>query len=106
MGGIERGISGLSAFGGAVALVGGAALVVWLIGLLIVLRGSEPAQRSEIIRAYALCHPLVYLRRSASPGGQCQATGAANAGAADGAPDADVGVARSYDLEGGNEELA
>jgi hypothetical protein len=58
VGAIEYGISHLSTFGSVVALVATAALVTWVIGLLIVLRGSRPDQRSEIIYAYAHCNPL------------------------------------------------
>jgi hypothetical protein len=64
---IDDGISRLSTFGGVTALVATAALVAWIIGLLIVLRGSKPDQRSEIIHAYAHCHPLGYLRRHTAP---------------------------------------
>lgn len=69
VGAIEYGISHLSTFGSVVALVAGGALVAWVIGLLIVLRGSEPDERSEIIHAYAHCNPLVYLRRNTAPRG-------------------------------------
>jgi hypothetical protein len=64
---IDDGISRLSTFGSVAALVAAAALVAWIIGLLIVLRGSKPDQRSEIIHAYAHCHPLGYLRRNTAP---------------------------------------
>jgi hypothetical protein len=64
---IEYVISHLSTFGSLVALVAAGALVAWIIGLLIVLRGSEPDERSEIIHAYAHCNPLVYLRRNTAP---------------------------------------
>jgi len=60
---IDDGISRLSTFGGVAALVATAALVAWTIGLLIVLRGSKPNERSEIIHAYAHCNPLGHLRR-------------------------------------------
>jgi hypothetical protein len=70
VGAIEYGISRLSTFGSVVALVAGAALVAWVIGLLIVLRGSEPNERSEIIHAYAHCNPLVYLQRNTAPRGE------------------------------------
>src|ERR687893_429589 len=70
VGTIEYGISHLSTFGSIVALVAGAALIAWIIGLLIVLRGSEPDERSEIIHAYAHCNPLVYLRRNTTPSGE------------------------------------
>lgn len=69
MGAIEYGFSRLSTFGGLAALVVAGALITWLVGLLIILKGSKPEERSEIIRAYALCNPLVYLRRSGSGGG-------------------------------------
>jgi hypothetical protein len=65
------------------ALVAGGALVAWVIGLLIVLRGSEPDERSEIIQAYAHCNPLVYLRRNTVPGGEGSALARANGGTAD-----------------------
>jgi hypothetical protein len=39
-----------------------AGLLVWLIGLLVVLRGSKPGERPAIILAYAVCRPFV-LRR-------------------------------------------
>jgi hypothetical protein len=64
VGAIEDGISRFSTFGSVVALVAGGALLAWVIGLLIVLRGTEPDERSEIIHAYANCNPLVYLRRN------------------------------------------
>jgi hypothetical protein len=67
---IEYGISRLSTFGSVVALVAGAALLAWVIGLLIVLRGSEPDERSKIIHAYAHCNPLMYLRRNTAPRGE------------------------------------
>jgi len=76
---IEHGISHLSTFGSVVALVAAGALVAWVIGLLIVLRGSEPDERSEIIHAYAHCNPLVYLRRNTAPQGE----GSARAGTKD-----------------------
>jgi hypothetical protein len=69
---IDDGISRLSTFGGVAALVAAAALVAWIIGLLIVLRGSKPDQRSEIIHAYAHCHPLGYLRRNTAPRSKTQ----------------------------------
>jgi hypothetical protein len=49
VGAIEDGISRLSTFGSVVALVAAGALLAWVIGLLIVLRGTEPDERSEII---------------------------------------------------------
>lgn len=64
---IDDGISHLSTFGSVAALVATATLVAWIIGLLIILRGSQPDQRSEIIHAYAHCHPLGYLRRNTAP---------------------------------------
>jgi len=67
VGAIEYVISRLSTFGSVAALVAGGTLVAWVIGLLIVLRGSEPDERSEIIHAYAHCNPLVYLRRNTAP---------------------------------------
>jgi hypothetical protein len=63
-------VSRLSTFGNVVALVAGGALVAWVIGLLIVLRESEPDKCSEIIHAYAHCNPLVYLRRNTAPRGE------------------------------------
>jgi hypothetical protein len=42
--------------GGVVALV---ALMVWLAGLALALRGSEPKDRPQILRAYASCRPPV-----------------------------------------------
>ena len=70
VGAIEYGISHLSTFGSVVALVAGAALVTWVIGLLIAVQGSEPDERSESIHAYAHCNPLVYLRRNTAPRGE------------------------------------
>lgn len=54
-------LSGFGVVGGGLVLVG---LFVWLSGLLIVLRGSKPAERPAILRAYAACRPfaLVQLR--------------------------------------------
>jgi hypothetical protein len=54
VGAIDYGISRLSTFTSVMALAAGGALVAWVIGLLIVLRGSEPDERSEIIQAQAL----------------------------------------------------
>lgn len=83
VGAIEYVISRLSTFGSVVALVAGGALVAWVIGLLIVLRGSEPNERSEIIHAYAHCNPLVYLRRNTTPRGEGSALARAKGGTAD-----------------------
>jgi hypothetical protein len=83
VGTIEHGISHLSTFGNVVALVAGGALAAWVIGLLIVLRGSEPDKRSEIIHAYAYCNPLVYLRRNTAPRGEVSALAHAKDGTAD-----------------------
>jgi hypothetical protein len=83
VGAIEYGISHLSAFGSVVALVAGAALATWVIGLLIVLRGSEPDERSEIIHAYAHCNTLVYLRRNTAPRSEFSALALTNNGTAD-----------------------
>lgn len=83
MGAIEYGISRLSTFGSVVALVAAGALVAWVIGLLIVLRGSEPDERSELIHAYAHCNPLVYLRRNPAPRGEGSALARARGGTAD-----------------------
>ncbi len=90
VGAIEYGISRLSTFISVMALVAGEALVAWVIGLLIVLRGSEPDERSEIIQAYAHCNPLVYLRnplvylrRNTVPGGEGWTLARANGGTAD-----------------------
>jgi hypothetical protein len=46
---------------GCLALAG---LLVWLAGLLVVLRGSKPAERPSIIRAYATCRPLAFRART------------------------------------------
>lgn len=58
----------VASFGAVAGLVLLVALLVWLIGLLIVLRGSTPGERAEIIRAYATCHPFASgeLRRARS----------------------------------------
>jgi hypothetical protein len=82
VGAIEYGISRLSTFGSVVVLVAGAALVAWVIGLLIVLRGSESDERSGIIHAYADCNPLMYLRRNTTPKGQGSALACAKDGTA------------------------
>jgi hypothetical protein len=50
-------LSGVGAVGGGLVLAG---LLVWLLGLLIVLRDSKPAERPAIIRAYATCRPLAF----------------------------------------------
>lgn len=89
MGTIEYGISHLSTFGSVAALVAGGALIAWVIGLLIVLRGSEPDERSEIIHAYAHCNPLVYLRRNTAPRGEGPAPARAKAGTADSGSETD-----------------
>ena len=83
MGAIDYGISRLTTFGSVVALVAAAALVAWVIGLLIVLRGSEPDERSEIIHAYAHCNPLGYLRRNTAPKDKGSAPAHAKDGTAD-----------------------
>ena len=83
VGAIEYAISRLSTFGSVVALVAGAALVAWVIGLLIVLRGSEPDERSEIIHAYAHCNPLMYLRRNTALRGESSASARAKGHTAD-----------------------
>jgi hypothetical protein len=83
VGAIEYGISHLSAFGSIVALVAGAALVAWVIGLLIVLRGSEPDKRSEITHAYARCNPLMYLQRNTALRSEGSALALTNNGTAD-----------------------
>ncbi len=80
---IEYVISRLSTFGSVVALVAGAALIAWVIGLLIILRGSEPDERSEIIHAYAHCNPLPYLRRHTAPEGESSAPAHAKGHTAD-----------------------
>lgn len=50
---------------GAVALV---ALLAWLTGLVLVLRGSAPVERPQILRAYAVCRPpIVRQRRADTP---------------------------------------
>jgi hypothetical protein len=83
VGAIEYGISHLSTFGSVIALVAAGALVAWVIGLLIVLWGSEPDERSEIIHAYAHCNPLVYLRRNTAPRGEGPARAHARGGTTD-----------------------
>jgi hypothetical protein len=40
--------------GGAAAFT---ALLVWLTGLVLVLRGTKPNERASILRAYAMCRP-------------------------------------------------
>ena len=89
VGAIEYGISRLSTFGSVVALIAAGALVAWVIGLLIVLQGSEPGERSEIIHAYAHCNPLVYLRRNTAPSGEGSALARAKGGTADGGDETD-----------------
>lgn len=89
MGAIEHGIFHLSTFGSVVALVAGAALVTWVIGLVIVLRGSEPDERSEIIHAYAHCNPLVYLRRHTTPRGESSTPARAKGHTADSGSETD-----------------
>jgi hypothetical protein len=83
VGALEDGISRLSTFGSTVALVAGGALLAWVIGLLIVLRGTEPDERSEIIHAYAHCNPLVYLRRNTALKGEDSALAHAKGHTAD-----------------------
>jgi hypothetical protein len=39
---------------GVVAII---ALLVWLVGLVLVLRGSTPAERASLLRAYGTCRP-------------------------------------------------
>jgi hypothetical protein len=89
VGAVEYGMSRLSAFGGVAALIAGGAMVAWLVGLVIVLHGSKPGERSEIIRAYALCNPLGYLRRSTVSGREGLApVDDADSGTADGGSEA------------------
>jgi hypothetical protein len=83
VGTIEYGISRLSTFSSVMALIAAGALAAWVIGLLIVLRGSEPDERSEIIHAYAHCNPLVYLRRNTTPKGESSTLARARGGTAD-----------------------
>lgn len=52
--------------GGVVAV---ASMLVWLAGLLIVLRGSRPEDRPRILRAYACCQPRS-VRQHRSAGGR------------------------------------
>jgi hypothetical protein len=89
VGAIEEGISRLSTFGSVVSLVAGGALLAWIIGLLIVLRGTEPDERSEIIYAYAHCNPLVYLRWNTAPQGEGSALAHAKGHTADSAGETD-----------------
>ena len=49
-----NGFTQVSVIAACVALVG---LVAWLIGLIIVIRGSTPKDRPDILRAYAVCRP-------------------------------------------------
>jgi hypothetical protein len=47
-------------------------LLVWLAGLLIILRGSKPTERPDILRTYALGNPLSQMtsRSKSSDAGQ------------------------------------
>jgi hypothetical protein len=65
----------LTQFGAiAVCCLAFAGLLVWLAGLLIILRGTKPRERPDIIRAYATCRPFMTMpprigsRSSRSPG--------------------------------------
>jgi hypothetical protein len=50
----------LTQFGAiAVCCLTFAGSLVWLAGLLIILRGSKPRERPDIIRAYATCRPFI-----------------------------------------------
>jgi hypothetical protein len=51
--------SGFTAVAGCIVFT---ALLVWLVGLMIVLRGSRPKERPDIIRAYAMCQPFTCVR--------------------------------------------
>jgi hypothetical protein len=52
-----------------------AGLLVWLVGLLVVLRDSKPGERPDIIRAYATCRPFTSdLHSSESRTGACKKT--------------------------------
>lgn len=52
--------------GVATAALGAVALLVWLAGLVIALRGTKPKER-EILRAYGECQPRLALRRRSKP---------------------------------------
>jgi hypothetical protein len=58
-----------------VALAAGAVLlallwITWLVGLAIVLRGSDPKDRVPLIREYAKCRPWTTLGRRPKPSGE------------------------------------
>jgi len=89
VGAIEDGISRLSTFGSVVALVAGTDLVAWVIGLMHVVRGSEPDERSEINHAYTRCNPLMYRRRNTGPRGGSSAPARAKGHTADSGSETD-----------------
>jgi hypothetical protein len=43
------------------------AMCLWLIGLMIVLRGTKPSERPPILRAFALCRPWGYAGLKRAP---------------------------------------
>jgi hypothetical protein len=51
----------------ATAALGAVALLVWLAGLVIALRGTKPSERGTILRAYGECQPRLALRRRSKP---------------------------------------
>lgn len=51
----------------AAAGLGIVALLVWLAGLAIALRGSKPAERDRILRAYGQCQPRHIRGRGTKP---------------------------------------
>lgn len=57
--------------GSAVAII---TLLVWLAGLIIVLRGTTPRDRPVILRAYAICRPPVPGAKRTRSQRRCPAT--------------------------------
>lgn len=51
----------------ATAALGAVALLVWLAGLMIALRGTKPQERDAILRAYGKCQPRMAFRRRNRP---------------------------------------
>jgi hypothetical protein len=51
----------------AAAALGTIALLVWLAGLVIVLRGTKPEDRDAILRAYGECQPRRARRHGNKP---------------------------------------
>jgi hypothetical protein len=64
---LELVLRSLGWVGIATAALGTVALLVWLAGLMIALRGTKPKERDEILRAYGECQPRLSFRHRTKP---------------------------------------